>query len=78
MSIWGRWTRYRRAQRARMDEFRARDLGFDRQARAAAYRESVDGSRGAADGAPPGRADGVAEAADRLHDGIRGEDADGA
>ncbi|GAA2489008.1 AI-2E family transporter [Terrabacter carboxydivorans] len=29
MSIWGRWTRYRRAQRARMDEFRARDLGFD-------------------------------------------------
>ena len=37
MSIWGRWTRYRRAQRARMDEFRARDLGFDEQASRAAY-----------------------------------------
>jgi predicted PurR-regulated permease PerM len=53
VSIWGRWTRYRRAQRARMDEFRARDLGFDRQARAAAYRES--------DGAPPGAADGATD-----------------
>ncbi|WP_374970064.1 AI-2E family transporter [Terrabacter sp. BE26] len=31
MSIWGRWTRYRRTQRARMDSFRARDLGFDDQ-----------------------------------------------
>ncbi|GAA2035167.1 hypothetical protein GCM10009740_27470 [Terrabacter terrae] len=31
MSIWGRWTRYRRTQRARMDQFRARDLGFDDQ-----------------------------------------------
>ncbi|WP_330474170.1 AI-2E family transporter [Terrabacter sp. C0L_2] len=37
MSIWGRWTRYRRAQRARMDEFRARDLGFDEHASKAAY-----------------------------------------
>ncbi|GGM91021.1 hypothetical protein GCM10009721_15700 [Terrabacter tumescens] len=37
MSIWGRWTRYRRAQRARMDEFRARDLGFDENASHAAY-----------------------------------------
>ena len=37
MSIWGRWTRYRRAQRARMDEFRARDLGFDDNASQAAY-----------------------------------------
>jgi len=31
VSIWGRWTRYRRTQRARMDQFRARDLGFDDQ-----------------------------------------------
>src|SRR5690242_18971562 len=46
-----------------MDEFRARDLGFDRQARAAAYRESVEGPRGAADGAPRGAAEGVSEAA---------------
>ncbi|GAB2757047.1 hypothetical protein GCM10027039_15390 [Terrabacter koreensis] len=29
MSIWGRWSRYRRAQRARMDTFLARDLGLD-------------------------------------------------
>src|SRR6476620_6908849 len=35
--IWGRWTQYRRAQRARMDEFRARDLGFDERASEAAY-----------------------------------------
>ena len=41
MSIWGRWTRYRRAQRARMDEFRARDLGFDEQAVRAAYGDPV-------------------------------------
>jgi len=46
-----------------MDEFRARDLGFDRQARAAAYRESVDGSRGGADGAARGAAEGVSGAA---------------
>jgi len=39
VSIWGRWTRYRRAQRARMDEFRARDLGFDERASRAAYGE---------------------------------------
>lgn len=39
MSIWGRWTAYRRAQRARMDEFRARDLGFDERASRAAYGE---------------------------------------
>ena len=37
MSIWGRWTRYRRAQRARMDALRARDLGFDAEASEAAY-----------------------------------------
>jgi len=29
VSIWGRWSRYRRAQRARMDTFLARDLGLD-------------------------------------------------
>src|SRR6478609_1424118 len=37
--MWGRWTAYRRAQRARMDEFRARDLGFDERASRAAYGE---------------------------------------
>ena len=41
MSIWGRWARYRRTQRARMDEFRARDLGFDEQAVRAAYGDPV-------------------------------------
>lgn len=40
MSIWGRWTRYRRTQRARMEQFRARDLGFDEETREAAFRES--------------------------------------
>ena len=39
MSIWGRWARYRRTQRARMDEFRARDLGFDGPASRAEYDE---------------------------------------
>ncbi|MFC7596746.1 AI-2E family transporter [Terrabacter sp. GCM10028922] len=42
MSIWGRWTRYRRVQRARMDEFRARDLGFDDQSSRAAYGTSPE------------------------------------
>lgn len=39
MSIWGRWARYRRTQRARMDEFRARDLGFGAPASRAQYDE---------------------------------------
>ena len=39
MSIWGRWARYRRTQRARMDEFRARDLGFGGPASRAEYDE---------------------------------------
>src|SRR6478609_9638989 len=46
--MWGRWTAYRRAQRARMDEFRARDLGFDERASRAAYGEPP-----AAPDAPP-------------------------
>ncbi|CAN7295609.1 AI-2E family transporter [Terrabacter sp. LjRoot27] len=46
MSIWGRWTRYRRAQRARMDEFRARDLGFDERASRAAYGDPADSPDG--------------------------------
>ncbi|WP_345506921.1 AI-2E family transporter [Terrabacter aeriphilus] len=37
MSIWGRWTRYRRTQRARIAALRARDLGFDEDALHAAY-----------------------------------------
>ncbi|MER7071412.1 AI-2E family transporter [Terrabacter sp. NPDC000476] len=37
MSIWGRWTRYRRTQRARIAALRARDLGFDEEALHAAY-----------------------------------------
>ncbi|GAB3876929.1 AI-2E family transporter [Terrabacter terrigena] len=37
MSIWGRWARYRRTQRARMDGFLARDLGFGSQTDESAY-----------------------------------------
>jgi predicted PurR-regulated permease PerM len=41
VSIWGRWTRYRRAQRARMDALRARDLGFDEHELRAAYGDTA-------------------------------------
>ncbi|NUQ31466.1 MAG: hypothetical protein HOP99_01355, partial [Dermatophilaceae bacterium] len=45
MSIWGRWTRYRRAQRARMDTLLARDLGLDPRV--------PDGAEATDDGAGP-------------------------